>query len=103
VVLAGGTLCLLGGYLVGAVTAPDSASRTTAVVDSYDRGTQELCLTGDSVDGQPGGADGKLCGTWRRSTGDALPRKGDRFRFVSIESGTNGDTSATYIYGSVVG
>lgn len=104
VALAGGALCLLGGYLAGAVTAPDTASRTTATVKSYDSASHELCLTGGSVDDQPGGKNGELCGVWRRSTGDVLPRRGDRFRFVAVESGSNGDNSATtYIYGSVVG
>ena len=36
VAVAGGAICVLGGYLLGALTGPDTATRTTAVVDSYD-------------------------------------------------------------------
>ncbi|MFT4010958.1 MAG: hypothetical protein QM655_13060 [Nocardioidaceae bacterium] len=99
--LAAGGLCLLGGYLIGTVAGPDTPSRTTAEVVSYDRTTQELCLHGDGIDGQPGASDGKLCGVWRRSSGSAIPREGDEFRFVSIVS-SSGEDSATNIYGDVV-
>ena len=102
VALAGGALCLVGGYLIGAVSGPDSAGRATAEVESYDRTTHELCLRGDEVEDQPGATDGELCGQWRRSTDDRPPQEGDSFRFVAIVSG-EGDDSATYIYGSVVG
>jgi len=101
VALAGGALCLLAGYLVGAVAGSDSDSRTTAQVKSYDTRSAELCLTGKGVEDKPGAKDGELCGVWRRSPGDVTPREGDDFRFVSIvnESGKN---SATNIYGAVV-
>jgi hypothetical protein len=101
VAVAGGALCLLAGYLVGAVAGPDPASRTTAEVKSYDTKSQELCLTGDGIDGKPGAADGELCGVWKRSTGDSTPHEGDDFRFVSVVS-KSGSNSATYIYGTVV-
>ena len=32
VALAGGAICILGGYLLGALAGPDAPSRTTAVV-----------------------------------------------------------------------
>ena len=57
VALAGGALCLVGGYLAGAVSAPDSASRTTGEVASYDGDTRELCLRGEGVEGQPGASE----------------------------------------------
>lgn len=101
VAVAGGALCLLAGYLVGAVAGPDTKTRTTAQVQSYDATTQELCLTGEGVVDQPGAADGTLCGLWRRPTGEAVPKEGDDFRFVSLNS-SRGDDSVTYIYGSVV-
>jgi len=101
VAVAGGALCLLAGYLVGAIAGPDTASRTTAEVKSYDSGSGELCLTGDAISDQPGADDGELCGVWRRTSGDRVPRDGDAFRFVSVVS-SSGDNSATYIYGSVV-
>ena len=110
VALAGGAMCLLGGYLVGVLAGPDTPSRTTAVVESYDRGAGRLCLSGDSVGDQEGVTqDGKLCGTWRRSVGDELlPKPGDQFRFVSVlvdqpPAGGGGDAgSGTLIYGDVV-
>lgn len=100
VALAGGALCLLGGYLVGAVAGPDTASRTTAEVVSYESGTSELCLRGGGVEGQLGTEDGLLCGIWRHSDRDTVPEEGDSFRFVSIVS-SRGSNSVTYIYGSV--
>ena len=101
VAVAGGALCLLGGYLVGAVAGPDTKSRTTAQVESYDAESQELCLRGDGVVDQQGVDNGVLCGLWRRPTGDAVPSEGDEFRFVSLTT-SRGDDSVTYIYGSVV-
>ena len=101
VAVAGGALCLLAGYLVGAVAGPDTVSRTTAKVASYDSKTDELCLTGDAITDQAGAKDGELCGVWRRSAGNTPPHKGDAFRFVSIVS-KSGSNSVTYIYGDVV-
>ena len=49
VAVAGGCLCLLGGYLIGAVAGPQASDPTVATVESYDSGTRELCLSGDSV------------------------------------------------------
>lgn len=110
VALAGGAICVLGGYLLGAVVGPDTATRTTAEVASYDPSTSRLCLRGDGIDGQEGTVvDGVLCGTWRRTQGSGdTPSKGDAFRFVSVEAGSSGasgpegETSATVIYGDVV-
>jgi hypothetical protein len=101
VAVAGGALCLLAGYLVGAVAGPDTKSRTTAEVESYDNGSKQLCLRGDGIEDQPGVEGSHLCGEWRRPTGDAVPHEGDSFRFVSIVA-SSGDNSVTYIYGSVV-
>jgi hypothetical protein len=103
--LAGAALCVLGGYLVGVVAGPDPGSRTTAVVASFERGSDQLCLTGDAVAEAPeADEDGVLCGTWRHGTESRAPREGDTFRFVVITSDGGADVeSATYIYGDVVG
>ncbi|HEX4976890.1 MAG TPA: hypothetical protein VFV40_03395 [Nocardioides sp.] len=109
VALAGGALCALGGYLLGVVAGPDTVERTTAVVESYDAATNELCLSGDGIEGQEGVvSDGVLCGTWRgtSATTDA-PRAGDAFRFVSLSTGPGeqapeGQPATTVIYGDVV-
>jgi hypothetical protein len=110
VALAGGAICVLGGYLLGAVVGPDTATRTTAVVASYDGATSRLCLRGDGIDGQEGTVvDGLLCGTWRRGQGsEQTPREGDPFRFVSFAesgagaSGPEGQQPTTVIYGDVL-
>ena len=110
VALAGGAICILGGYLLGVVAGPDAPSRTTAVVESYDRGDGRLCLSGETVAGQEGVSDeGLLCGTWRRTVGDSrLPEPGDEFRFVSVvvDQPPDGedlqDGPFTMIYGDVV-
>ena len=67
VALAGGAICLLGGYLLGVLAGPDTESPTTATVASFDAGSDQLCLSGDGITGQDGLDDqGRLCGTWRR-------------------------------------
>ncbi|MDP3968806.1 MAG: hypothetical protein Q8Q02_11045 [Nocardioides sp.] len=108
VFVAGGALCLLGGYLIGVVAGPDTPQRTTAEVLSYDAGASELCLTGETVEGAEGAEDGTLCGTWRRTPSSQTPRAGDPFRFVSMEVDNVSDDSGerlgpgTVIYGSVL-
>jgi hypothetical protein len=110
VAVAGGAICLLGGYLIGTVAGPDAPTRTTGVVVSYDNQTSRLCLEGGTVSGQVGASpDGALCGTWRRSEGSGpAPERGDSFRFVSIEVDASGAEDAegegpvTVIYGDVV-
>jgi hypothetical protein len=107
VAITGGAICLLGGYLVGVLAGPDTTSRTTATVASYDSGSGELCLTGDGVKDQEGTIDGdRLCGAWRRAGASSQPKKGDRFRFVTLSGGTTGkeagQTPAVVIYGDVV-
>lgn len=111
VAMAGGAICILGGYLLGVVTGPDTPSRTTAVVESYDPATSRLCLTGETVEDQEGATDddGVLCGTWRRAGGASRnPEPGDEFRFVSVVSNETRDGAAegagrvTIIYGDVV-
>jgi hypothetical protein len=106
VFLAGGALCLLAGYLVGSVVGPDTPDRTTGEVVSYQPGTSRLCLKGDAIADQEGvDADGKLCGTLRRTPNATLPTKGDNFRFVSVRTSgeVNGKTQQqVVIYGDVV-
>lgn len=107
VALTGAAICLLGGYLVGVLAGPDTTSRTTATVISYDAGSGELCLTGDGVKDQEGAGDGDtLCGRWRRAGESSAPQKGDRFRFVTLSGGATGDgageSPAVVIYGDVV-
>jgi hypothetical protein len=108
VALAGGAICLLGGYLVGVLAGPETASRATATVASYDTGTGRLCLGGDGVQDQDGlDADGRLCGTWRRAGSSSTPREGERFRFVTVSAGGSGDSAGgdgpvTVIYGDVL-
>jgi hypothetical protein len=109
VALAAGGLCVLGGYLLGVVVGPDTVSRTTATVVSYDAATNRLCLEGEGIDGQEGVVrDGMLCGVWRRtSSGQPAPEPGDAFRFVSLsvedefEPGPDGQ-QPTVIYGNRV-
>jgi len=109
VLLAGATLCLLAGYLLGVVIGPDSPDRATGTVTSYDRGSGLLCLEGDGVGSQEGAKDdGTLCGLWQRSSGAQTPEAGDSFRFVSVVTatapeGTNTDDDRrVLIYGDVV-
>jgi hypothetical protein len=110
VALAGGAICILGGYLIGAVAGPDTPSRTTATVQSYDTSSGRLCLTGETIEDQEGVTDdGILCGTWRRTEGSRdVPEPGDQFRFVSMvvdasREGEVGDAGPiTVIYGDVV-
>jgi hypothetical protein len=103
VVLAGAGLCLLGGYLIGVVAGPDTPERTTGTVESYDARSNELCLSGDSVDDQDGAEDGELCGVWQRTTGSPRPREGDSFRFVSKVSKQQStpDDDRVLIFGEV--
>ena len=103
VVLAGAGLCLLGGYLIGVVAGPEGPDRETGVVESFDSGTRNLCLTGDSVEDLEGAEEGVLCGTWQRAAGSDAPSKGDRFRFVSkVEHGQSGrDDDRVLIFGEV--
>lgn len=106
VFLAGGAFCLLAGYLAGAVVGGDSSNGNTATVVSFESSTSKLCLKGDSVDNEPGVKDGELCGTWSHSTGSTTPRKGDTFRFVTLDAtGVKGGRprDTTVIYGTVVG
>ena len=105
VFLAGGAFCLLAGYLAGAVIGPDRHHGDTATVVSFDGGTAKLCLEGDSVKDDPGVEDGVLCGTWSHGAGSINPKKGDTFRFVTMDtSGVKGSKprDTTVIYGTVV-
>lgn len=102
--LAGGAGCLLVGYFVGYLAAPDAPDRTTASVVSFDTSTARLCLGGDAVKDQTGvDKEGHLCGLWRRSQSSPAPQKGDKFRFVSVRTASStGKGSQILIYGSVV-
>ena len=103
VAFAGGALCLLSGYLIGVVAGPATQSQTTAEVVSFDRRTQELCLTGEAVADRPEAEDGVFCGTWRHATDFGVPEPGQTFRFVAMTSrGESDEDRATYIYGDVV-
>lgn len=109
VALAGGALCVLGGYLLGVFAGPDTVERTTATVASYDPDSQKLCLAGEGVEGQEGAVEEEvLCGTWRRTSGTtAEPTAGDTFRFVTLsvgpgEGAPEGQRGTTIIYGDVV-
>lgn len=104
VALAGGAICVLGGYLLGVLAGPGSTNQTTATVVSYDAGTERLCLEGDGVKAQEGTVDnGVLCGTWRRTDGLRTPKRGDVFRFVSLSPKSDGGHApVTLIYGDVV-
>lgn len=105
VFLAGGAMCLLAGYLVGAIASPDTPDRTTATVVSYDDTSSRLCLAGATVKDAAGAdSSGELCGIWRRTPGSTLPSKGDAFRFVSVS--TTGELrgkkqSSVVLYGDV--
>lgn len=103
VALAGGALCLLGGYLVGVVAGPDTEDTDTATVVSYDADSDRLCLTGEAVAGETDAPEEELCGQWRRIDGGPDPREGDQFRFATLSSdpGDAGDVT-TLIYGDVV-
>ena len=103
VALAGGALCLLGGYLVGVVAGPDTEDTDTATVLSYDPDSDRLCLRGEAVTDSPQSQDQELCGEWRRIAGGPDPREGDQFRFATLVSDP-GDAGAvtTLIYGDVV-
>ena len=107
VFLAGGALCVLAGFLAGSVVGPDTPERTTAEVVSFDRGDERLCLRGDAVKDQDGvDAQGTLCGTLRRTPNSQVPRKGDSFRFVSVQTvgKVDGkDRQQVVIYGDVAG
>ncbi|HEY0905425.1 MAG TPA: hypothetical protein VGE14_16205 [Marmoricola sp.] len=105
VFLAGGALCLMAGYLVGAVVGEDGQAGTTATVVSFERSTARLCLEGESVEDESGVEDGVLCGTWSRSAGSTVPAEGDTFRFVATDtSGVKGSKprDAIVIFGTVV-
>ena len=102
VAVAGGALCLLGGYLIGVVAGPDTTSRTTADVVSYDPDDRELCLGGGAVSELPEAEGGVLCGTWQRTSGARTPVEGDDFRFVTMTSQDGGsDETVVFIYGDV--
>lgn len=102
VAIAGAALCLLGGYLVGAVTGPDATEQSTAEVASFDPATDELCLVGDAVEDEEQADGGEVCGTWRHRGDQTEPSEGDQFRFVTMTSDDGADESVTYIYGDVV-
>lgn len=105
VVLAGGALCALGGYVLGVVATPDAHGQSTATVASYDVTSHRLCLHGAGVDGAQGPVrNGVLCGVWQRAAGETgSPRKGEQFRFVSMTpGGAAGRAPVTAIYGDVV-
>lgn len=103
VAVAGGALCLLAGYLIGVVAGPDTTATSSAVVESFDRSSDELCLRGEAVVSVPGSEGDVLCGTWRHDDDVTVPKEGQEFRFVVMRSeGERDDELATFIYGDVV-
>lgn len=107
VFIAGGALCLLAGYLVGAVVGPDKPERAIATVASFDDSTATICLEGESVEEEKGLNDeDQLCGLWRPGQGlKKTPSKGDKFRFVSMDTSGTGDADPRFkviIYGNVI-
>lgn len=100
---AGGALCLLAGYLAGSVLGADTPDNSTATVASYDPQTSEICLSGKAVEEEKTvDEDGRLCGRWSHSSG-VRPRKGDRFRFVTLDQRTaEGGDEGVVIFGTVV-
>ena len=107
--IAAGAFCLLAGFLVGVVAGPETPDSATGLVDSYDRGSGRLCLTGDAVADADGADDeGRLCGVWRRSLDSPVPRVGDSFRFVTVlgpeppEGTPAGRVPDVTLYGDVV-
>jgi len=108
VAVAGGAICVLGGYLLGVVAGPDAPTRATATVESYDGANGRLCLRGQTVEDQEGTAEGELlCGRWRRPPDAETPQPGDAFRYVSTateaRSSPDGEPEpVTLIYGGVV-
>jgi len=103
VALAGAGLCLLAGYIVGAVVHPSGQDRTTAEVKTFNPDNDALCLTGEAVAPLANTDDNLLCGTWRRDAGSTDPQPGDEFAFVTMTStrGSDGE-KATFIFGEVV-
>ena len=101
VAVAGASLCLLAGYVVGAAVNGGGSSRSTAAVESYDAADNELCLTGEAVEDMDEAEDGVLCGEWRHGTASAAPEPGDAFRFVTITNRSAGGEQAVFIYGDV--
>lgn len=101
VLLAGGALCIVGGFLVGVVAGPASPAHTTATVTSFDEATSKLCLKGKAIVGQEGEQDGQLCGRWRNVQDAQQPAEGDQFRFVSVRQDT-ARAEQVVIYGNVV-
>lgn len=102
---AGAAFCLLGGYLIGAVAGPETTSRSTAEVASYEQDTEKLCLRGEAVAEAPGADDGVLCGVWRHDeeVRRPAPQEGDTFRFVTLRNeGADADEATILIYGDVV-
>jgi len=101
VAVAGGALCLLAGYVVGAAVSGGTTDRSTAEVESYDTSTNELCLTGGAVDDMETAEDGVLCGEWQHGTASVVPEPGDDFRFVTMTNKRAGGERAVFIYGDV--
>ncbi len=103
--LAGGSLCLLAGYLAGAVVSSGAADSATATVVSYDAAKSQLCLEGDAVADEKGAdSEGRLCGTLRRTPNAAVPAKGDDFQFYATRTTdeVDGETKQqVVIYGDV--
>lgn len=106
VFIAGAAAFALAGFLAGTVTSSGDSESRTAKVQSYDPEKAELCLTGEAAADAAGAADdGSLCGRWQRVPGARVPKVGDDFRFVTVQTtGESGGEQqrASVIYGDVV-
>ncbi|WP_310963215.1 hypothetical protein [Nocardioides terrisoli] len=105
-VVAGGVFCVLAGAVAGVALAPDHNDHNTATVVSYDSGSSRLCLSGSEAKAEKGAnSSGELCGVWRHSGINHIPRPGQTFRFVAVY--TSGSSAGqehrqTVLYGDVV-
>lgn len=103
VFIAGGAFALLAGYVAGSLGHGSNEAEVATVV-SYQPKTAQLCLTGDAVEDDDRAEEGTLCGTWTRARDAQLPRKGDSFRFVTVDRQLDekADKSDVVIFGTVV-
>lgn len=103
VFIAGGAFALLAGYVAGSLGNGSEEAQVATVV-SYQPRTAQLCLTGDAVEDDDRAENGTLCGTWTRPRDTRLPRKGESFRFVTVDRQLDekADQNDVVIFGNVV-
>lgn len=105
VFVAGGAFALLAGYVAGSLVSGGNSDQQVAKVVSFHPQDGRLCLGGDAVKDAEAAKDGVLCGTWSHSPGVRVPRKGDSFRFVTLDRPVKEKSESTHvvIFGTVVG